>query len=148
MLFFVISMAIAIILALLAGNYFKPGVGLHLVMFENAMQNFEAKQLPLPEFFAQFLHGLFVNPFAALSQGNVLAVVMFALILGITLVMGGERYKTILSLLEEGLEITMKIVGWVMRIAPLGIMALLIKLVAMQDAAMLGTCLLYTSRCV
>ena len=136
MLFFVISMAIAIILALLAGNYFKPGVGLHLVMFENAMQNFEAKQLPLPEFFAQFLHGLFVNPFAALSQGNVLAVVMFALILGITLVMGGERYKTILSLLEEGLEITMKIVGWVMRIAPLGIMALLIKLVAMQDAAM------------
>ncbi|MGB2831882.1 MAG: dicarboxylate/amino acid:cation symporter [Methylotenera sp.] len=139
MLFFVISMAIAIILALLAGNYFKPGVGLHLVMFEYAMQNFEAKQLPLPEFFAQFLHGLFVNPFAALSQGNVLAVVMFALILGITLVMGGERYKTILSLLEEGLEITMKIVGWVMRIAPLGIMALLIKLVAMQDAAMLGT---------
>ena len=139
MLFFVISMAIAIILALLAGNYFKPGVGLHLAMFENAMQNFEAKQLPLPEFFAQFLHGLFVNPFAALSQGNVLAVVMFALILGITLVMGGERYKTILSLLEEGLEITMKIVGWVMRIAPLGIMALLIKLVAMQDAAMLGT---------
>lgn len=139
LLFFACSMGIAIVLALLVGNYFKPGAGLHLAMFDQAMQNFEAKQLPLAEFIAQFLHGLFVNPFAALSQGNVLAVVMFALILGITLVIGGDRYKAILSLLQEGLEVTMQIVGWVMRIAPLGIMALLIKLVAMQDTAMLTT---------
>jgi Na+/H+-dicarboxylate symporter len=139
LLFFVSSMAIAITLALIAGNYFKPGTGLHLAMFNDAMQNFQAKQLPLPEFFAQFLHGLFVNPFAALSQGNILAVVIFALTLGIALVMGGERYKNILALLQEGLEITMRIVGWVMRLAPLGIAALLIKLVAVQDAAMLGT---------
>jgi Na+/H+-dicarboxylate symporter len=139
LLFFITSMAIAIVLALIAGNYFKPGEGLHLTMFADAMQNFEAKQLPLPEFFAQFLHGLFVNPFAALSQGNILAVVIFALVLGIALVMGGERFKNILNLLQEGLEITMLIVGWVMKLAPLGIMALLIKLVAVQDAAMLST---------
>ena len=139
LIFFVSSMAIAIIVALIAGNYFKPGAGMHLAMFDHAMQNFETKQLPLPEFFAQFLHGLFINPFAALSQGDVLAVVMFALILGITLVMGGERFKNILLLLQEGLEVTMHIVSWVMRLAPLGIMALLLKLVAMQDAAMLST---------
>ncbi len=139
LLFFVSSMAIAIVLGMSASLYFKPGSGLHLAMFSEAMQSFEAKQLPLPEFFAQFLHGLFVNPFAALSQGNVLAVVMFALILGIALVMGGERYKNILSLLQEVLEITMSIVGWVMRLAPFGIAALLIKLVAVQDVAMLNT---------
>lgn len=139
LLFFVMSMAIAIVLGMLASLYFKPGSGLHLAMFEHAMQNFEAKQLPMPEFFAQFLHGLFVNPFAALSQGNVLAVVMFALILGISLVMGGERFNNIRTLLQEVLEITMLIVGWVMRLAPLGIMALLIKLVAVQDVAMLST---------
>jgi Na+/H+-dicarboxylate symporter len=139
LLFFISSMAIAIILALAMSNYFKPGAGLHLAMFQDAMQNFEAKQLPLPEFFAQFLHGLFLNPFTALSQGNVLAVVTFALILGVTLVMGGERFKNILFLLQEGLDVTMHIVSWVMRLAPLGIMALLIKLIAVQDAAMLST---------
>ena len=139
LIFFVSSMAIAIVLALVAGNYFKPGAGLQLAMFGDAMQNFQAKQLPLPEFLAQFLHGLFVNPFAALSQGNILAVVIFALFLGIALVMGGERFKNILGLLQEGLEITMLIVGWVMKLAPFGIAALLIKLVAVQDAAMLGT---------
>jgi Na+/H+-dicarboxylate symporter len=139
LLFFVSSMAIAIAIALVAGNYFKPGAGLHLAMFADAMQNFQTKQLPIGEFATQFLHGLFVNPFKALSEGNILAVVIFALILGISLVMGGERFKNILSLLQEGLEITMMIVSWVMRLAPFGIAALLIKLVAMQDAAMLGT---------
>ncbi len=139
LLFFISSMAIAIVLGLSASLYFKPGSGLPLALFSDAMQNFEAKQLPLPEFFAQFLHGLFVNPFAALSQGNVLAVVIFSLFLGIALVMGGDRFKNILAMLQEGLEITMTIVGWVMRLAPLGIMALLIKLVAMQDVAMLST---------
>src|SRR6478736_6357930 len=61
LLFFISSMAIDIGLALIATNYFKPGSGMQLAMFEGAMQNFTAKQLPLPEFFAQFLHGLFMN---------------------------------------------------------------------------------------
>ncbi len=139
LIFFVSSMAIAIVLGMSASLYFKPGAGLSLPMFDHAMQNFEAKQLPMPEFFAQFLHGLFVNPFAALAQGDVLAVVMFALILGVALVMGGDRYKHILALLQEALDVTMLIVGGVMLLAPLGIMALLIKLVAVQNMAILST---------
>ena len=139
LVFFVSSMAIAIILALVAGNYFRPGNGLHLAMFSDAMQNFQAKQMPLPEFIAAFLHGLFVNPFAALAQGNVLAVVIFALMLGIALVIGGQRYQNIINLLEEFLELIMRIVAWVMHIAPFGIAALLTKLVATQDVAMLAS---------
>lgn len=141
LLFFIGSMAIAIVLGMAASLYFKPGSGLSLPMFADAMQHFSAKQMAPAEFATQFTHGLFVNPFKALSEGNVLAVVIFALFLGIALVIGGERYQNILSLLQEGLEITMRIVGWVMRLAPYGIAALLVKLVATQDAAMLGTLL-------
>lgn len=137
--FFVFSMALAIMLGLSAANLFRPGEGLHLDMFRDAMQGFEAKQLPLPEFFAQFLHGLFMNPVTALAQGNVLAVVVFALILGIALVIGGERYRNILQLLQELLELSLMLVNWIMRLAPFGIMALLIRLVATQDAALLTT---------
>ena len=145
LLFFVSSMAIAIILGMAASLYFKPGSGLSLPMFQDAMQHFEAKQMAPAEFATQFLHSIFVNPFKALSEGNVLAVVVFALFLGIALVMGGDRFKNILGLLQEGLEITMRIVGWVMRLAPYGIAALLIKLVATQDAAMLGTLLKFVA---
>jgi len=35
-----------------------------------------------------------MNPFHALAQGNVLAVVMFALLLGIALVMGAIALST------------------------------------------------------
>ena len=139
LLFFVVSMAIAIVLGMAASLYFKPGTGLSLPMFSDAMQHFSAKKMAPAEFATQFTHSLFLNPFKALSEGDVLAVVIFALFLGIALVMGGDKYKNILALLQEGLEITMRIVGWVMRLAPYGIAALLIKLVATQDAAMLGT---------
>lgn len=135
--FFVSSMAIAIVLALTAVNYFNPGEGLNLEMFAHATQNFQAKQMPVGEFFAQFLHGLFVNPFTALANGNVLAVVIFALFLGVALVMGGDRYKSIHNMLQELLEIVMRMVGWIMHLAPFGIAALLFKLAATQDVAML-----------
>lgn len=139
LLFFTFTMMIAITLGMSASLYFKPGAGMQMEMFAHAMQNFEAKQMSLPEFFAYFLHGLFVNPFKALAESNVLAVVIFALILGISLVMGGERYQNILNLLEEALEIVMRIVGWVMHLAPFGIAALLTKLVTTQDVTMLST---------
>ena len=137
--FFTATMMLAILLGLSASYYFKPGAGMRLGMFADVMQSFQAKQLSLTEFFSQFLHGLFLNPFSALAYGNVLAVVVFALIIGIALVVGGERYKNIRGLLQEALEVCMHIVSWVMRIAPLGVAALLLKLVLTQDISMLGT---------
>lgn len=137
--FFVVSMTLAILLGLGAANLFRPGEGLHLGMFQDAVQGFEAKQMPLPEFFAQLLHSLFMNPVAALAGGNVLAVVVFALVMGVALVMGGERFSSTIKVLSELLELSLMIVNWIMRLAPLGILALLLKLVATQDAALLTT---------
>lgn len=139
LIFFTLTMAIAMAVGMLASTYFKPGVGLEVSMFEGAMKNFQSQQMPLPEFFAHFLHNLFVNPFQALAEGQVLSVVIFALFMGIALVMGGDRYKNILVLLEEALEVTMRIVNWIMVLAPFGIAALLTKLVATQDVGMLST---------
>ncbi len=137
--FFVLSMAIAIVIGLSATNLFEPGKGLSLALFQNATPQMAAKHMTLAEFALSFFHSLFVNPFAALAQGNVLAIVIFALFLGIALVMGGERYRNLLALLQEGLELTLHIVGWIMRLAPIGIMALLTKLVATQDATLLAS---------
>ncbi len=137
--YFVLTMVIAVFLAMLFSNLFRPGEGLQVAMFADAMQQFQTDKLTLSEFFEQFLRRLFLNPFAALAQGNVLAVVIFALFVGVALVMGGERYQQIHQLLKQGLDLTMRIVGWIMVIAPLGILALLIKLTATQDVAMLSS---------
>ncbi len=135
--YFFLTAAIAIILGLTTSNLFKPGEGLQLPMFQEAMQNFQAHEMTLSEFFTQFLHSLFLNPFAALAEGNILAVVIFALLMGIALVVGGNRFQNTRLSLQELLELILMLVGWIMKLAPLCIMALLIKLVMTQDLSLL-----------
>ncbi|MBK9624879.1 MAG: dicarboxylate/amino acid:cation symporter [Rhodocyclaceae bacterium] len=135
--FFFGTMAIAILIGFGAANFFRPGEGMHLAMFADATRDFQARQMPLPEYIAQFMRGLFQNPFKALAQGEILSVVIVALFLGIALVIGGERYRNIRGLIQELQELCLMIVGWIMHLAPYGIAALLLQLVATQDAALL-----------
>ncbi|MDX9736976.1 MAG: dicarboxylate/amino acid:cation symporter [Azonexus sp.] len=137
--FFFITMGLAILLGFTAANIFRPGEGMQLAMFAEATQDFQARQMPLPDYIAQFLRGMFQNPFKALAQGDILAVVVVALFLGIALVVGGERYRNIRRLIEELQELCLLVVGWIMRLAPLGIAALLLQLVASQNVALLGS---------
>ena len=139
LLFFATTTLIAIVIGLGASHIFKPGEGLHLDMFADAMQQFESKQLTLPEFFTQFFHGIFMNPFKALVDGNIIAIVAFALVLGIALVRASERYPQLLGLFEEGMAVCMQMINWIMRLAPFGIAALIFKLVATQDVSLFTT---------
>ncbi len=139
LIYSLVTMAISVTVGITAARIFAPGKGLNLEMFQGAIHGFETKQMPVGEFFASFLHSLFLNPFAALAQGNVMAIVVFSLFLGIALVVGGDRYLNLLMLLQELFDLSLRIVGWIMVIAPLGIMALLIKLVATQNIALLGS---------
>ena len=119
--FFVLTMGIAVIIGFGAAHLFRPGDGLRLDMFAEATRNFQARQMPLADYIAQFMRGLFQNPFKALANGEILAIVMIALFLGIALVVGGERYRNIRNLIGELQELCLMIVGWIMRLAPLGL---------------------------
>ncbi len=136
---FLLTMAIAIGIALSAMNVFEVGQGQNISMFSDAMAVFEAKQLPFSEFITGFVSGLFVNPMTAFAEGKILPVVVFAIFLGIALVSGGDRHRTVIGLFEEFLALMMQIVQWIMRIAPLGIFALLVKLTATQSVELLAT---------
>lgn len=137
LLFFFATMGLAIVIGFGAAHIFRPGDGMHLDMFAAATKNFAARQMPLPDYIAQFLRGLFQNPFKALANGDMLAVVMIALFLGIALVVGGERYRNIRTLIEELQEICLRIVGWIMHLAPFGLAALLLQLLATQKSDLL-----------
>jgi len=138
LIFFFATMAIAIVIGMTGMHLFKPGAGLSTAIFSDAMQQFNANRMSVSEFITSFLHQLFINPFAALAQGHVLAIVIFSLFFGIALVLGGERYQSLRTVMQEGLEIVMRMVSWVMHLAPLGIAALLFKLLAQQDLTVLS----------
>ena len=137
--FFFLSMAIAILIGFGASNLFRPGEGLQLSMFAEATRQHEAHRIPLPDYIAHFLHGLFQNPFKALAQGEILAVVIIALFLGIALVVGGQRFRNLIVLLEEIQALCLMVVGWIMKIAPLGVAALIFQLVATQQQGLLSS---------
>src|SRR4051794_37911167 len=120
--FFVLSMMLAIALGMTAANLVRPGEGLQLEMFQDTAKAFQAREMRLSEFVSHLLHSLFQNPVAAMAEPNILGIVVFALLLGVALVLGGERYSNILVLLQELLELMLMLVGWIMRLAPIGIM--------------------------
>lgn len=143
--FFALTTTLAACTGLLAAQVFQPGAGLHLGLFGDTVSAFEASSLTAGEFVQKLLQGLFVNPVAAMAQPNILAVVVFAMFVGVAVVQAGERYPTLLRLLDELFSLCMHLVGWIMRLAPYGIFALMMKLVAVDSLAVLDSLLLFVA---
>jgi Na+/H+-dicarboxylate symporter len=130
---------LAVILGISCANIFAVGKGVNINLFQTALQHYQPQTaLTSSHFLTSIIQNTLINPFKALSDGNVLAAVVFAFLLGAALVRGGERFREIRHLVRQFFEIMMLLVGWVMKLAPLGIFALLAKLVAVEDLSVLG----------
>jgi len=129
--------ALAAITGLTAMNLIKPGVGLDIHLFKESMSSFQPNSISIGDSFRHFVDTIFMNPLAAMSQNNILAVVVFAVFLGIALVVLDKKSQTVLNLVNELFEITMTIVRWIMRLAPWGIMGLITNLIAQQNVQLL-----------
>lgn len=134
---FITTMLIAMLLALVASQLFPAGAGLNLAMFGDAMVNSTVKPASLVDFFGQIVGGLFMNPFAAFAEGKVLPILIFALILGAAMAHLKEQAAPVLDVFQRFLALMMVILNGVMRLAPIGIFALLTKLIAVQSLPLL-----------
>lgn len=71
------------------------------------------------------------NPLGAMLEADMLAVVLFSLVVGVALVtMPGPQSKPILELLGSVQKVAMTIVGWAMRLIPIAVFGLLAQLTA------------------
>jgi Na+/H+-dicarboxylate symporter len=135
----VTTTTLALILGIGCAHLFDVGKGINITLFQSAMQNHQTPDTLTPSsFLTNFIQNTLINPFKAFSEGNVLAVVVFALFLGVALVKGGERFNTVRQLSQQFFEMMMMLVSWVMKLAPLGIFALLAKLIATEDLSVLS----------
>lgn len=136
LIYYVSTTMLAVLLGLIVVNITKPGAGLQISMFQETMGTPSVAKMGTGEFIENFLINLFVNPFTAMAQGQILPTIIFALFLGIGLIISGDKAKTVLNLLNEFFDLVMLIVGWIMKILPIGIFCLLAKLVATQDTSL------------
>ena len=71
------------------------------------------------------------NPLDAMAQGQMLQVILFAVIVGVALVsMPRDKAAPLFDLLGSLLEVCMTVVSWAMRLAPLAVFGLMSRLVA------------------
>ena len=74
------------------------------------------------DFAELLLHAIPKNVFAAFAEGNLLAVILFATFLGVALAAVGEPGKPLTTVLDSLATAMFKIVGYVIRLAPLGVL--------------------------
>tara|TARA_B100000749_G_scaffold280223_1_gene275369 strand:+ start:70427 stop:71707 length:1281 start_codon:yes stop_codon:yes gene_type:complete len=126
---YVFTTAVAISLAIIAALVFQPGSGV-----ENVAEN--AYTVKQGRTFVETIISIVpTNPFASLANADMLQIIFFAGLLGVSLTMAGDSGKKALGAFNHANEIIMKMVNIVMAFAPVGVFCLLTKTFAAKGIA-------------
>ncbi|MFI8381181.1 dicarboxylate/amino acid:cation symporter [Pseudomonas sp. NPDC079086] len=121
---YLVTTAFAVSIGLLFGALFAPGEGMNMVA--SGIQ--ETKQAPS---LVQILVGLVpTNPVTAFAEGNILQIIVFAIALGVSMNLIGEKAAPAVKLFDSLAEVFYKLTDLVMRCAPIGVFALIAGVVA------------------
>ena len=116
---YMVTTAFAITIGLTLGALIQPGAGVDLT-------DATAQQLGEPmTLYDRFMGIIPTNPVAALASGNVLAIILFSILLGIGILMAGEKGRPLGGLFESAADVMIKITHIVMEVAPFGVFALI-----------------------
>lgn len=120
---FLITTLAAAVLGLLIGYLVNPGIGMNLSRVSHATEIAKA-----PSNIDQTILNFFPsNIFDSLAKGNVIQVIIFAILFGIVLNQANKAgtFNKVLSLIKQLNQLTVKLVMLVMRTAPIGIASLM-----------------------
>ncbi len=125
-LLYALTTALAIGIALFFAELVDPGKG--FVM--SAPSYFESAESPS---LVDMISNIFPsNPIQSMAQGEMLQIIVFALLFGIGMTMSGAAGKRVLSTFNDLNEIIMNIVMLLIELAPYGVFCLLTKVFAEQ----------------
>lgn len=121
---YLFTTGVAVSLGLTAALIIGPGKGVEAM----AAASFEPK--PAPSLTDTLVNIFPSNPFKAMADGQMLQVIVFALLVGFALTRSGEAGERIANWFRDMEVIVMKMVGLLIELAPYGVFALLTKLFA------------------
>lgn len=124
LLLYLFTTAVAISLALLAGVLVQPGAGINL---GEATEFVVSEAPPLKEVIVNIFPS---NPVKAMVEANMLQVIVFSLLMGLAIAKSGDSGKRVAHFFEDLNNVIMKMVAFLMNLAPVGIFCLLTKLFA------------------
>jgi aerobic C4-dicarboxylate transport protein len=120
--YFLAITLIALVIALVAVNIWKPGAGMNVdaaAIDTHAVSTYTAQagEQTVTQFVLNVIPTTFVGAF---TQPNVLQVLLVSLLFAFALTLVGERGRPVFNLIEALSPIFFRIVGFIMWVAPLG----------------------------
>ncbi len=121
---YLMTTAVAITLALIIATTIDPGIGMNL----STSTEFIPKESPTLK---QVLINIFpTNPLKAMAEGNMLQVIVFAILVGVAINRCGEPGARIRETLNDWNGVIMRLIMMFMMVAPIGIFCLMVTLFA------------------
>ena len=146
-LYFVATTVIALIIGILVVTAIGPGnfIDSSLIIESFGIENtdsIEKLELNLSDIPQSIVSIVPSNPLASFMSGEMLSIIVFAIIVGVSMIsLPKQSSQPILDLLESVQKITMKVVSWAMRLAPFaafGLMAAITSKVGLSALTGLG----------
>lgn len=128
---YLFTTTVAICIGLVIATVLEPGAGIQLNFSENSMA------AESPSISQMFINMVPVNPVASMADGKVLQIIVFAIILGAAINLAGDKGKPVADLAHSMAEVTYKITHIIMRIAPIGVFALMAWIAGTQEKKVL-----------
>lgn len=123
--FYLVTTALAITIALSVGNLLDPGKGLDMSAVQSNAASVEAMETT--SLANTLLNIIPENPIGSLASGNMLQIIVFALIIGVILAKLGERTETVANFFSQFNDIMMEMTMMVMSLAPIGVFCLIAR---------------------
>jgi len=149
--FFLFTTGLAVALGLILVNTIQPGTGLDPVIRDGLMQQFSAQAADRVA--ASETTGFGINTFvqivprnivAAMNSGDMLGLIFFALIFGIALTRVPKNFaQPVLTVLEGIAQAVIEIIGFAMKLAPIGVAGLIFTVTATFGWELLGSLGMY-----
>lgn len=137
--FYLMTTAVAICISLALGVLLKPGAGLDLGTVASQSTTI-AKNQSLSEIILNMIPS---NPIEAFAKGEMLQIIFFAMLTGVSISLVGEKAKPLKKLFECANEVCMKMVSVIMMFAPFGVFALITNTFSTVGADAIGSLVKY-----
>ncbi len=147
LLWYLASITAAITIGLVAVNLIQPGTRLAPEAKERLVTEFQPDvggAVAAPDLVNMLVNIVATNPINALANGEMLQIVFFALMIGISLTLVPvEKSRPVIAFFDGLSETMIKMVGMIMTIAPYGVFALISATVGEFGFEILGTLFWY-----
>jgi Na+/H+-dicarboxylate symporter len=132
---FITASLISLLLGLFLANLLQPGVNVGLPLPDiGASANLATSKFTLKDFVSHLVPKSVAE---AMANNEILQIVVFSMFFGIALAAMGEKAKTLVATIDELSHAMLRITGYVMKLAPLAVMAAMAATVAVNGLEIL-----------